>query len=85
MLNIVRHKMRILFNKSRFVKGVCSGNLVVSNRKRKEELAELKDRGYKNFSKEKKNKKVDKDQSSDELEGENESYADLSEGDIIIS
>ena len=70
MLNIVRRKIRILSNKARFVEEVCSGDLVVSNRKRKEELAELKDRGYKNFSKEKKNKKVDEDKSSDKLEGE---------------
>ena len=61
----------MLSNRSRLVGGVCSGDLVVSNRKRKEELAELKDRGYKNFSKEKKNKKVDEDKSSDKLEGEN--------------
>ena len=50
------------------------------NRNRKEILAELKDRGYELFSKEEKNKKVDEDESSDELEGDNESDADLAKG-----
>lgn len=33
-------------NKARFVEEVCTGDLVVSNRKRSQLLAELADRGY---------------------------------------
>lgn len=38
-------------NKARFVEEVCSGDLVVSNRKRSELLAELAERGYEVSSK----------------------------------
>jgi DNA topoisomerase II len=45
---------RMLENKARFVEEVCRGDLIVSNRKRKEILSELKNRGYELFPKDEK-------------------------------
>lgn len=39
-------EQKMLSNKARFVEEVCSGKLVVSNRKRKDILADLQKRGY---------------------------------------
>jgi len=55
MFSNMRREQRMFSNKARFIEEVCAGELVVSNRKRSDILAELKERGYELFSKEKKN------------------------------
>lgn len=50
LLNM-RRDQRILKNKARFIEEVCSGELVVSNRKRSEVLSDLKQREYEMFPK----------------------------------
>jgi DNA topoisomerase-2 len=42
----IEYDQRMLSNKARFVEEVCAGDLVVSNRKRREILADLHQRGY---------------------------------------
>jgi len=46
LLEILRVERLMLSNKARFVEEVCSGDLVVSNRKRSEILEDLQERGY---------------------------------------
>ena len=52
LIRILEAETMKLSNKARFVEEVCSGQLVVSNRKRKEILEELKSRGFDLISKE---------------------------------
>jgi DNA topoisomerase II len=62
----------MLRNKARFIDEVCSGDLIVSNRKRADILADLQARGYDMLHKE-----DDKKESSDEeLDDENEELSD---------
>ena len=67
-------EQRMLSNKARFVEEVCSGALVVSNRKKVELLNELQQRGYELFDN-KAEKKED-----DENEEEEGTIASLSKG-----
>lgn len=67
-------EQRMLSNKARFVEEVCSGALVVSNRKKVELLNDLQQRGYALFD----NKSEKKD--DDESEDEEESTVSLSKG-----
>lgn len=60
-------EQRKLSNKARFVEEVCSGELVVSNRKRVEILTELKERGYETFT-----SKVEPESSNDESDEDSE-------------
>ena len=46
LLEKMSKDLKILSNKARFVEEVCKGDLIVSNRKRTELLAELVERGY---------------------------------------
>ena len=46
LLEKMKKELKILDNKARFVEEVCLGDLVVSNRKRTELLAELQSRSY---------------------------------------
>ena len=46
LLEILQRERLMLSNKARFVEEVCSGDLVVSNRKRSEILEDLQERGY---------------------------------------
>jgi len=46
LLKKLKYEQKMLTNKARFVEEVCSGDLVVSNRKRKDILHDLRDRGY---------------------------------------
>ncbi len=46
LLDKMSNELKILSNKARFVEEVCRGDLVVSNRKRSELLADLKVRGF---------------------------------------
>lgn len=47
----LQREQRILSNKARFVEEVCSGELVVSNRKKTVLLSDLQERGYELFDK----------------------------------
>ena len=73
---------RILSNKARFVEEVCSGDLVVSNRKRVVLLKDLQDRGFELFPKDP--KKVsngdDGEDEEDESEDDTASDAELAKG-----
>ena len=73
----LQKEQNMLSNKARFVEEVCSGDLVVSNRKKIELLEDLQARGYDLFDKSKAN---DDNDGSDDEEEEESSYADLSKG-----
>ena len=78
LLEKMRRELKILDNKARFVEEVCIGDLIVSNRKRSELLADLQERNYDLFPKENK-KTEDEDDSEEEVE-ESASDADLAKG-----
>lgn len=83
--NLIRNleaEKRILSNKARFVEEVCSGDLVVSNRKRKDILEELQQRGYDLIAKDaKKTDKTSDDEGDEAVEEEEEtSTSDLAKG-----
>jgi DNA topoisomerase-2 len=77
LLEKMRREVKILDNKARFVEEVCSGDLVVSNRKRAELLADLQEKGYDLFPKE--DKKAEEEEEANE-EIDNASDADLAKG-----
>jgi DNA topoisomerase-2 len=77
LLEKMRRELKILDNKARFVEEVCSGDLVVSNRKRAELLSDLQNRGYDLFPKEE--KKAEEGEEADEEE-DNASDANLAKG-----
>lgn len=79
LLDQMRREQRMLNNKARFVEEVCSGKLVVSNRKRLELLAELKDRDYELFPKQINNARKDQEIESEEEENDSEA-SDLAKG-----
>eukprot|EP00531_Pseudo-nitzschia_arenysensis_P017060 CAMPEP_0116147982 /NCGR_PEP_ID=MMETSP0329-20121206/18076_1 /TAXON_ID=697910 /ORGANISM="Pseudo-nitzschia arenysensis, Strain B593" /LENGTH=1429 /DNA_ID=CAMNT_0003644009 /DNA_START=85 /DNA_END=4370 /DNA_ORIENTATION=- len=72
----LQKEQNMLSNKARFVEEVCSGDLVVNNRKKTELLDDLQARGYDLFDKTKK----DENDDSDEENEDSSSYADLSRG-----
>ena len=81
LLKNLRREQRMLANKARFVEEVCEGDLIVSNRKRKDILADLKGRGYELFPKDTKEKSTeDNEDSSDELIPESTSDSELAKG-----
>lgn len=71
----LRREQRMLSNKARFVEEVCSGELVVSNRKKAELLADLQRRGYDLFDKADGNEETTEDETDEES-----SLATLSKG-----
>ena len=77
LLEKMRRELKILDNKARFVEEVCSANLIVSNRKRTELLADLQERGYDLFPKDEKTTEEEKDTDEDE---DNASDANLAKG-----
>lgn len=77
LLDNMRRDQRILSNKARFIEEVCSGELIVSNRKRTDILADLKQREYEMFPKAGKNRQ---DTSEDEEEDEDSSDDELAKG-----
>lgn len=83
LLTIMRRDLQILSNKARFVEEVCKGDLIINNRKRKEILHELEERGYELFDT-KKDKDKDKESSSssesEESLEESASDAELARG-----
>ncbi len=72
----LRKDQNMLSNKARFVEEVCSGDLVVNNRKKTVLLDDLQSRGYDLFDK----TKTDDNDDSDEENEDSSSYADLSRG-----
>ena len=79
LLEKMSKELTILENKARFVEEVCKGELVVSNRKRKELLHDLNERGYDLFPKDGKKESEDGDDEDETVE-ENASDAELSKG-----
>jgi DNA topoisomerase-2 len=73
ILKKLRREQRMLSNKARFVEEVCSGDLIVSNRKKIELLHNLQERGYELFDNKDDNKE-------DDDEEEDMSVANLSKG-----
>ena len=67
---------RILSNKARFVEEVCSGDLVVSNRKRVDLLRDLEERGYELFPKDPKKTSSDSEEDNEEEDSEEDSASD---------
>lgn len=74
LLQKLRREQCMLSNKARFVEEVCSGELVVSNRKKVDLLMELQQKDYDLYNK---NEKLEDD---DDEEEEDASIADLSRG-----
>ena len=79
LLEKMSKELTVLDNKARFVEEVCKGELVVSNRKRKELLNDLKERGYDLFPKDAK-KATDEEDEEDGSVDESPSDAELSKG-----
>ncbi|KAL7552981.1 hypothetical protein ACHAWF_016218 [Thalassiosira exigua] len=81
LLEKMAKELKILSNKARFVQEVCEGDLIVSNRKRTELLADLKERGYDLFPKdEKKSDSGEAEEEEEEAVEENTSDAELAKG-----
>jgi DNA topoisomerase-2 len=78
LLTNLRREERILSNKARFVEEVCSGDLIVSNRKRAELLSDLEERGYELFPKQ--NIKLNPENESIESDQEEFDDNDLAKG-----
>ena len=71
----------MLSNKARFVEEVCSGDLIVSNRKRQDILMDLKERGYDLIQKDAAKSKDNDDSETESEEPEEEtSISDLAKG-----
>ncbi|EJK75837.1 hypothetical protein THAOC_02435 [Thalassiosira oceanica] len=79
LLEKMGRELSILENKARFVEEVCNEELVVSNRKRKELLHDLKERGYDLFPKDEKKRDDEEDDDEASVE-ESASDADLAKG-----
>jgi DNA topoisomerase II len=75
LVDKLQTEQRKLSNKARFVEEVCSGDLIVSNRKRSAILAELQQRGYETFV------PVAKDANNSDDE-EDEAESKLSDADL---
>eukprot|EP00592_Proboscia_alata_P019197 CAMPEP_0194418490 /NCGR_PEP_ID=MMETSP0176-20130528/17623_1 /TAXON_ID=216777 /ORGANISM="Proboscia alata, Strain PI-D3" /LENGTH=1564 /DNA_ID=CAMNT_0039224989 /DNA_START=235 /DNA_END=4929 /DNA_ORIENTATION=- len=79
LLKNMRRDQLMLSNKARFVLAVCTRELIVSNRPRKELLRELKNDGYDLFDNSKPESDADDSDTSDD-EDDNASDADLARG-----
>lgn len=85
LLHKMRRELSMLENKARFVEEVCKSKLVVSDRKRSELLADLKDHGYDLFPKDPKDEEpyeVDDEngEAEDEVMEDDTSDAELAKG-----
>lgn len=80
LLSKMRKELKILENKARFVEEVCKGELVVSNRKRTELLAELTERGYDLYPKDEKKEESDEEEGDDDSVEESATDAELAKG-----
>merc|ERR1712161_148830 len=72
LLKILRREQKMLSNRARFIEAVCTGDLIVSNRKRTDILSDLKDAGYDLFPKEKDKTKADERNEEDESDSLND-------------
>ena len=70
LLKKLRRAERMLSNKARFVLAVCEGELVVSNRKKADLLAELKEEGYELFDGNEDERESSSDDSSTEQDSD---------------
>lgn len=75
----LQREQKVLSNKARFVEEVCSGELVVSNRKKTELLQDLQERGYELFDKSEKQQGKDLPE-EEETEEEEPTVAALAKG-----
>ena len=78
LLKKLRREQKMLSNKARFVEEVCSGDLVVSNRKRADILADLKERGYDVLEKEDEEQSAEDEES--DVEADTPTDAELARG-----
>jgi len=78
LLLVLRRDLKILSNKARFVEEVCKDDLIINNRKRKEILYELQDRGYDLFDGKK--EKGDESSESDDFLEDNATDGELARG-----
>ena len=78
LLRKLRREQKMLSNRARFVEEVCSGELVVNNRKRTDILADLQERGYDLLEKE--DKEQADDEESDVDEHDSATDAELARG-----
>jgi DNA gyrase/topoisomerase IV, subunit A len=82
--NLIRNleeEKKVLGNKARFVDEVCSGKVIVSNRKRIDLLVELQARGYDLIGKQSKHASEDENElENDETEDDAPSIAELAKG-----
>ena len=76
LLSIMQRDLKILGNKARFVEEVCKNELIINNRKRKDILYELQERGYDLFD----NKKEKEESESDDVPEENATDGELARG-----
>jgi DNA topoisomerase-2 len=76
LLQKMRREELILINKARFIEEVCAGDLVVSNRKRSEILADLQDRGYDLMEKEEERKETEIPEDEEDQREEEEDLSD---------
>eukprot|EP00584_Thalassiosira_punctigera_P019142 CAMPEP_0172572992 /NCGR_PEP_ID=MMETSP1067-20121228/135960_1 /TAXON_ID=265564 ORGANISM="Thalassiosira punctigera, Strain Tpunct2005C2" /NCGR_SAMPLE_ID=MMETSP1067 /ASSEMBLY_ACC=CAM_ASM_000444 /LENGTH=1500 /DNA_ID=CAMNT_0013365583 /DNA_START=62 /DNA_END=4564 /DNA_ORIENTATION=+ len=80
LLERMAKELMILSNKARFVEEVCRGDLIVNNRKRKELLADLKERGYDLIPKDEKKATSEEENADEESVDESASDAELAKG-----
>ena len=66
LLQKLRREQKILRNKARFIEEVCSGDLLINNRKQALILADLHDRGYDTIEKEDEKKDLSEEESMSE-------------------
>jgi DNA topoisomerase-2 len=76
----LRTEQMKLSNKARFVEAVCTGELVVSNRKRTEILQELQDKGFDTFAKDSKTSEETTSQDDEEETPDTSSDANIAKG-----
>jgi DNA topoisomerase-2 len=77
LMNKLEREQRMLANKARFVEEVCSGSLEVSNRRRKDLLHDLQERGYETFTSNDKAGGADAEEEDDDME---QSESELAKG-----
>ena len=81
LLSVMQRELSILNNKARFVEEVCNNDLIINNRKRKDILCELRDRGYDLFD----NKKEKAESDPEEFPENNVADEELAKGyDYLI-
>ena len=80
MLKIMRRDQKMLENRARFIEEVCADDLIVSNRKRTEILADLRERKYDLFPKHDNKAQNIADEESEADDSDDSSNAELAKG-----